>query len=119
VQELYPSGRLTTGPDVREHFFPDRKNAMTLPNETNLDDTRGQYLADVAMRKRAREFFTIEGSTIGLPRLRPGTYVEIVNMRPPFDGFFYVVRTVHSYGTDGYRTSFSARRPGMPMPPYQ
>lgn len=117
AEELFPSG-LKTGPEVRATYFPDRPNPMVLPNETNLDDGRGLHMANVKLRQKAREFFTIEGSTLGLPRMRPGGYVEIKGMRPPFDGFFYVTKTVHAYGNDGYRTRFSARRPGMPVPPY-
>ena len=109
---------LSPGPDVREHFFPNRPNPLVLPNQTNLDDERGRHLALVALRRKAREFFAIEGKTIGLPRLRPGQHVEIRGMRPPFDGFFYLTRTVHSYGADGYTTAFTGRRPGMPLPPY-
>lgn len=109
---------LSPGPDVRAHFFPNRPNPLVLPNQTNLDDERGRHLALVALRRQAREFFGIEGKTIGLPRLRPGQHVEIRGMRPPFDGFFYLTRTVHSYGADGYTTAFTGRRPGMPLPPY-
>ena len=59
---------------------------------------------------------TIEGTTIGLPKLRPGNHVEIRGMRAPFDGFYYVTKTVHAFGADGFRTRFSAHRPGMPKP---
>ena len=75
-------------------------------------------LAEAQFRRKAREFFTIDGTTLGIPRLRPGNYVQITGMRPPFDGFFYVTKTVHTYGADGLRTKFSARRPGMVLPPY-
>ena len=120
--ELHPG----TGPsaprsaaEVREHFFPNRSNPLVVANATNLDDQRGRHLAETTLRQKAREFLTIEASTIGLPRLRPGRYVEIRGMRAPFDGFYYVTKTVHSYGNDGYTTRFSARRPGMPIPPYE
>src|SRR5581483_10338590 len=81
-----------SAPDVRAHFFPDRPNPLVLPNQTNLDHERGRHLAAVTMRRGARELFAIEGKTIGLPRLRPGGYVEIRGLRPPFDGLFYVTR---------------------------
>lgn len=110
---------LAPAADVRNHFFPDRPNPLVLSNETNLDDERGRHLALVGLRRKARELFTIDGSTIGLPRLRPGNHVEIRGLTPPFDGFFYLTKTVHSYGVSGYATSFSARRPGMPLPPYE
>jgi len=55
-------------------------------------------------------------TVVGDPRLRPGRYVEIRGMRPPFDGFFYVTKAVHTYGTDGLRTKLTACRPGMELP---
>ena len=125
ADELYPDDSngppqpLVPGPLVRAYYFPNRTdNSVCAPNETNIDPQRAQVMAETMLRRKAREFFTIEGTTIGLPWLRPGNYVQITGMRPPFDGFFYVTKTVHSYGGDGLRTKFSARRPGMPLPPY-
>jgi hypothetical protein len=112
-----PPRPLVPGPLVRARYFP-HHNPHASPNETNIDPQRAQVMAETMLRRKAREFFTIEGTTIGLPRLRPGNYVQITGMRPPFDGFFYVIKTVHSFGGDGLRTKFSARRPGMPLPPY-
>jgi hypothetical protein len=109
---------LKSGPEIRELFFPGRPNKAEAPNQTNIDPERARQLAVTMLRKKAREFMTIEGTTIGLPRLRPGNHVEVRGFRPPFDGFYYVTKTVHSYGADGFRTRFSARRPGMPEPPY-
>ncbi len=110
---------LTPGPLVRANYFPNRtNNCWKSPNETNMDPARAKVQAEASLRKKAREFFTIEGTTIGLPRLRPGNHIQITGMRPPFDGFYYVSKTVHSYGADGLRVKFSARRPGMILPPY-
>ncbi len=109
---------LKPGPTIREKYFPDRPNEYTLSNQTNIDDERAKQMAIAELRKKAREFMTVDGTTIGLPRLRPGLYVEIRGFRPPFDGFYYVTKTVHTFGSDGLRTKFSARRPGMPVPPY-
>jgi hypothetical protein len=111
---------LTSGPDVRAHFFPNRTdNPFTKANEPNLDQPRADTFAEAQLRRKAREFFTIDGTTIGLPRLRPGNFILITGMRPPFDGYYYVTKTVHTYGADGMRTKFTARRPGMVLPPYQ
>jgi uncharacterized protein len=110
---------LTSGPDVRSHFFQNRINPLKDANQSNLDQARADTLAEVQLRRKAREFFTIEGTTIGLPRLRPGNFILITGMRPPFDGYYYVTKTVHTYGAEGMRTKFSARRPGMVLPPYQ
>jgi hypothetical protein len=125
MDELHPDSSdgppkaLTPGPLVRAAFFPNRKdNPLSSPNESNIDPDRARVLAEAQFRRKAREFFTIEGTTLGLPRLRPGNHVQITGMRPPFDGFFYVTKTIHTYGPDGLRTKFSARRPGMVLPPY-
>jgi uncharacterized protein len=109
---------LVSGPKVRQHFFADRPNRADAPNQTNLDPARADLLAQAMIRKQARELMTVEATTLGLPRLRPGNHVEVRGYRAPFDGFYYVTKTVHSYGADGLRTRLTARRPGMPVPPY-
>jgi Bacteriophage probable baseplate hub protein len=111
-------GPLLSGPELRQKFFGDRPNSLTVPNQSNLDEVRADWAAKAALRKKARELFTIEATTIGVPRIRPGNHVEIRGMRAPFDGFFYVTKTVHTFGTDGYRTKITASRPGMAYPPY-
>ena len=109
---------LASGPEVRGVFFRGRPPNEYSETATNIDPARARWRAESALRKKAREFMTIEGTTLGLPRLRPGNHVEIRGVRPPFDGFFYVSKTVHSFGADGFRTRFTACRPGMPLPPY-
>jgi phage protein D len=107
---------LVPGPEIRRRIYGD--NPCIPNNVTNIDTERAQVMAEAQLRKQAREFLTIEGLTIGLPRLRPGFHGEIKGMRPPFDGFYYIIKTIHTYGPDGLRTRFTGRRPGMPVPPY-
>lgn len=83
---------------------------------SNLDDARLKRQAIAKFMKRVREFSTADGEVIGLPGLRPGTYIDLVGLRPPFDGYYYVTKTIHSLGPNGYTTKFSLRRPGM-LPP--
>jgi hypothetical protein len=109
-------GPLQTGPQVRGFFFPGRESRFSVPNQTNIDQTRADANAEAVIRKKARELFSIEVTAVGDSRMRPGRYVEIRGMRPPFDGFYYITKAVHSYGTDGLRTKLSACRPGMELP---
>ncbi len=104
------------GPVVRQQFFPGRDNPLIISNETNTDDERAKFAANTELRRKAREFLTIQLSTVGLPRLRPGNYVEVRGLRDPFDGFYYVTKAVHTFDGSGLRTAVTARRPGMPMP---
>ncbi len=107
---------LVPGPVIRGDLLG--PNPEVKENETNIDEERARVIAEGILRRRAREFLTIQAKTLGLPRLRPGLHVEIRGMRPPFDGFYYAYTTVHTYGNDGFRTAIDARRPGMPVPPY-
>jgi hypothetical protein len=83
---------------------------------SNLDEARLKRKAMASFLKKVREFLTADGQVIGLPRLRPGVHVDITGLRPPFDGYYYVTKTVHNLDSSGYRTQFSLRRPGM-LPP--
>jgi len=105
--------------EAREKFFVNdaHKGENQEPiSVTNLDAKRAAEKAKAVLRKRAREFLTVESSTIGLMSLRPGTHINIREMRAPFDGIYYVTKAVHSLDAGGYRTKFSLRRPGM-LPP--
>jgi len=107
---------LKSAGEVRQKFFPGRDNRHTIKNQSNMDLARADWYAEVVIRRKARELFTIEASTLGQPRLRPGQHVEITGMRVPFDGFYYVTKVVTSYGADGLRTRLTASRPGMELP---
>jgi hypothetical protein len=102
---------------ARTQFFdtsdPDNQDSQ---DGSNLDEARAKMKALAGVLKKVREFMTAEANTIGIPLLRPGSYIHISGMRPPFDGFYYVTKTVHTYDSNGYRTQFSLRRPGM-LPP--
>ncbi|MCW5801157.1 MAG: hypothetical protein KIT31_01995 [Deltaproteobacteria bacterium] len=102
--------------DVRKKFFDDEGTAA--PNAeplstANLDPDRARLMGIATLRRSLREALTAEGSTIGVPALRPGMYVCIRGLYPPFDGLYYVTQTVHTFDGNGYRTQFSLRRPGM------
>ena len=114
VDPAYRDPALDSAPAWRERMYG--PNDYVAPNRSNIDDARAAALAEAMLRRQARDFMTVQGTTIGLPMLRPGRHVEIRGYRAPFDGYFYVTRTVHSFGEGGMRTQFTARRPGMPRP---
>jgi hypothetical protein len=107
---------LTSAPEVRKQMFAGEENPFHDDENPNLDEDRARVRAEAILRHKAREFLSISATTIGLPLLRPGRHIEIRGFRPPFDGFYYVEQTVHSFGEDGLRTKLTARRPGMPLP---
>lgn len=50
------------------------------------------------------------GSTVGDPRLRAGTVVEIARLGPRFSGLYKLTQTTHAIGSAGYTTGFQARK---------
>lgn len=46
------------------------------------------------------------GRCIGLPDLIPGRYIRIEKMDKKLDGKYYLKQVEHSYGSDGFETSF-------------
>lgn len=108
-----------TAVQARQRFFGEvgvtNDNAES-SSGSNLDTPRLKLQALARFAKRVREFMTVEATVIGLPKLRAGVYVDIVGLRPPFDGYYYVAKTAHTLDSGGYRTKLSLRRPGM-LPP--
>jgi phage protein D len=80
---------------------------------TNVDKERAKLAATAALRSSARKFLTAELTAIGFTRLKPGVHVDLNGLAAPFDGIYYVTRTVHSLNSQGYITTASLRRPGM------
>ena len=67
-------------------------------------------LAIQLLTETANEFLTGSGETIGEPKLRPQTNLELVGLGKRFDGVYYVTKTDHIYGPNGYTTSFDVER---------
>jgi phage protein D len=49
-------------------------------------------------------------TSIGLPDLRAGQWVEIRGLGVRFSGTYFITDTTHTLGESGYTTQFNARR---------
>lgn len=58
---------------------------------------------DVEIKKKSQSG---SGSCIGIPDLVPGRYIRIVKMDEELDGQYYLKQVEHSFGSDGFQTSF-------------
>ncbi len=78
-------------------------------------ETRAEATAlAVALLKRSLDqLFTAEGELLGDPRVRAGTSLRIEGVGR-FNGVYYVTKTIHEYGENGYRTRFTVRRNTRP-----
>ncbi len=73
-----------------------------------------QALAEGDYRRAARRFVTGYGTAEGDSRLRVGAKLQLQGVGTLFDGYYYVTRVRHVFdGNSGYRTYFSAERPGI------
>ena len=111
VRAEVDGGRL--GPDaVGEVFDP---STLSRSRRDVLTSEAAQAYANAEMRRRARGFVTVEGTTSGTPDLVPGAQLELQRVGRPFEGPGYrCVHAHHSYDPEtGYRTRFRAERPEM------
>jgi len=70
----------------------------------------GRVLAKAAHQRVAKDLITGEGMTIGLPDLRAGCRVELMNLGATFTGRYYLTASTHTIGEGGYTTQFNARK---------
>ncbi|HEY7619507.1 MAG TPA: contractile injection system protein, VgrG/Pvc8 family [Solirubrobacteraceae bacterium] len=59
---------------------------------------------------RLNERLTGSGSTVGDPRISPGTVLKLEGLGVQFSGLYRVTSVTHSLDAGGYRTSFQARK---------
>lgn len=59
---------------------------------------------------RLNERLTGQGSSIGDPRIRAGTVVQLEGIGKQFGGRYRVTSATHSFGSNGYTTSFEVRK---------
>lgn len=102
-------GGWRTGPaSVQQAFEPPVSARVVEP-------VHGQEEADQLARRGLAEMalghIRAEGLSIGEPRLRAGTVVQIEGLGERFSGPYYLTSVEHRFGRNkGYRTAFSARR---------
>lgn len=115
AKEQVVSGELngdSSGISILKSAFGARKEALahTVP----LSSREAQAEAEAVMRMTARRFAVAHGMAQGDAKLRVGTYVDMQGLGPLFSGKYYLAHVKHVFdGTQGYRTEFTAERPGI------
>ncbi len=69
-----------------------------------------QQRARALLLDRSKEIVAAHGKTIGLPALRAGTLVNIQGIGARLSGTYFVTKTTHTLGENGYATEFDCRR---------
>lgn len=87
--------------DPREEFVVDK------PVYTEREAKR---IARALLLDQHKRMVRATGTTVGLPRLRAGSKVEIRNIGSRLSGIYFVTETTHTLNGSGYTTRFQARR---------
>jgi len=91
-----------------QSLVPDRQEqTVDLPVFT-VAEAKQRALA--IMLDRSKEIVTAHGKTVGLPKLRAGTLVNIQGIGDRLSGTYFVTKTTHTLGENGYVTEFDCRR---------
>jgi len=77
------------------------------PVESLLEAKR---LAEATLRRLRKEALEGEGSLVGTPALKAGTFLDLDGLDKRFDGAYFVCATRHVFDDNGYRTEFRCRR---------
>jgi phage protein D len=102
-------GGSRTGPQVRAAALGGAAEWVVV-DEPVTSQAEAEARARALYNQRAMEFVRGSGATLGLPALRAGTVVTLDGVGTRFNGQYYVTRSIHTIGGDGYRTSFRVSR---------
>ncbi|MBN2440644.1 MAG: phage late control D family protein [Spirochaetales bacterium] len=100
--------RMTRDIELVENAFTNREEIISdIPVYTRA---QANNIARQELERIGRGMVKASGSTIGLPNLRAGTYVQINGLGDLFSGRFYITGTTHTINNSGYITKFEARK---------
>src|SRR5262249_41165560 len=102
----------TSGASVLSSALGQRKEALvhTVP----LDGQTARAEAETYFRMSARRFVVGRGTADTDSQLRVGSYVDLQDLGPLFNGKYYVSEVTHLFdGAHGLRSEFIAERPGI------
>jgi phage protein D len=103
-----------TDPQIKKmnnnlHYLIQNRQSQTvdLPVFTAAE---AKQKARALLTDRSAQIVTAHGKTVGLPALRSGTLVNIQGIGARLSGTYFVTRSTHSLGANGYVTEFDCRR---------
>ena len=99
-----------SGNQVAQQAFG--SNSLLIEDHSVTSAQEANEVALAQLESRAMGFITGTGASIGDPRLRARTVIELTGLGKRFSGQYYVTSTTHTIDSSGYRTNFEARRNG-------
>ena len=93
--------------EMIEECDPREQQTVDLPVFTRAE---AKQRARALLHDRHVQIVTARGKTVGLPGLRAGTLVNIQGIGARLSGTYFVTKTTHTLGDNGYITEFDGRR---------
>jgi Bacteriophage probable baseplate hub protein len=101
-------GEKRTSSQITKTLFGDVVRVITDRPVRSVDEAKQIALSE--LNRVSNNLIQATLHTIGIPELTPGTCVDIDGFGRLFSGKYYVVKTTHSIGSDGYRSSLTVQR---------
>ena len=106
-----------TGTSAGQHLNsfvrdPEKRPTLSL-RQPVFTQAEADQRAKALLNDRATQFLTGEGEAIGLPELRPDLRVQLDGLGTPFSKKYYLQQATHKIDTNGYRTRFKVKEPGL------
>jgi phage protein D len=86
---------------------PREERVVTRPVFTREE---ARQLALAILTGQAQDLVKVQGTVVGLPKLRAGSRVRIGGIGTRLSGDYFVTESTHTINASGYLTKFSARR---------
>ncbi|HEY3284050.1 MAG TPA: hypothetical protein VGN26_17410 [Armatimonadota bacterium] len=102
--------RLNVNRDLREVLERSDPREEVVVDEPVFTPTQARERALAILTDRHKEMVKASVTSIGLPDLRAGQWVEIQGLGVRFSGTYFITDTTHTLGESGYTTQFNARR---------
>jgi phage protein D len=102
------SGGRNAGQVLDEALGEPKEEIITREGITSQEDARA--LAESVLRRSSYAFVTGTAQTIGYPKLRAGTTVQLAKLGARFDGKYYITDSTHRIDGNGYQTTLGVRK---------
>jgi uncharacterized protein len=113
VKDLITAGLVPSGSTAADVIQAQGQGGSRLEVVTNYHATSQDEVQNLALgilKTNIDSSLTASGEVIGDPAVRAGVLLDIQGVGSHYSGLYYVTSATHTFGANGYQTSFTARR---------
>lgn len=80
---------------------------VTIVDESITTAEEAKKRAEAELDRRSMNFVKGKGTSIGIPEIIPGRYLQLKNFDKTIDNDYYITNVKHTFGDNGFTTSFN------------